>query len=73
MSAVRGRLISAGVANLKEFGYPDVDAATILTDYVFSAFFLSMLEDNLGQGADNEINELISEIRAARANVAGAL
>ena len=61
-AAVKDKLVIAGVRNLKEFGYPSVTAANILTDPVFSAFFKSMLEDNRGMGADTEINELIAEI-----------
>ena len=38
-----------------------VDINNITTDIVYKAFFLSMLKDNLGHGADKEINELIKE------------
>ena len=44
----RDKIISAGVANLKEFGYPNVNAENILTDLIYSAFFKTMLEGNLG-------------------------
>lgn len=40
-------LINAGIRNLKEFGYPDVNKDNILTDYVYSQFFLSMLKETL--------------------------
>ena len=40
-------LINAGIRNLKEFGYPDVDSKNILVDYVYSQFFLSMLKETL--------------------------
>lgn len=59
---MRKRLIDAGVRNLREFGYSSCDSENILTDKIYSAFFLSMLKDNLGKGADGEINKLISEI-----------
>lgn len=60
---IRARLISAGVRNLKEFGYPSVDAKNILVDPVFKPFFISMLEDNTGQGFDKQINALIAELK----------
>lgn len=62
MNPVRDRLIAAGVRNLQEFGYPDVDKVNILTDEIYSGFFKSMLKDNLGRGADAEINALLAEI-----------
>lgn len=58
----REKLIAAGVRNLKEFGYPSVTPKNILTDYIFRRFFKSMLEDNLGKGADLTIAELLNEI-----------
>lgn len=62
MSFIREKLIKAGVRNLKEFGYEHVDDKNILTDVVYSQFFLSMLKDNLGNGFDSEINHLIQEM-----------
>ena len=59
---VRDKIIAAGVRNLKEFGYPQVDAKNILTDHIYKAFFKSMLEDNLGKGQDVTIAELLNEI-----------
>lgn len=44
---VRRSVISGGVRNLREFGYPTVDESTIFTDYIFAAFFDKMLEENL--------------------------
>lgn len=64
---IRKRLIQAGVRNLKEFGYPTVTEETIMTDYVFRRFFISMLEENVGKGSavhDHEINRLLEELRA---------
>lgn len=55
-------LIRAGVANLKEFGYPAVTKDNILTDLIFRAFFRSMLEDNKGKGHDKHIQPLIDYI-----------
>lgn len=61
---MRDKLIKAGVSNLKEFGYPLADELNILTDEVYSAFFLSILEDNFGfsREVDEEITKLIDEI-----------
>lgn len=59
---MRDKLIAAGVRNLKEFGYPNVNADNILTDMIFAGFFKSMLEDNRGRGADAEIDALLTEI-----------
>ena len=60
---MRDKIIEAGVRNLKEFGYPDASKDNILTDPIYSAFFKSMLEDNLGKGADEVINQLLSKIK----------
>ena len=60
----RDKLIAAGVRNLKAFGYPAVTADNILTDKLFSKFFRSMLEDNLGRGSDALVKQLIAEIDA---------
>lgn len=59
---MRDKLIAAGVRNLKEFGYPSVDSKNILTDDLFKEFFRSMLKDNLGKGADKDINALLAEL-----------
>ena len=62
---VRAHLISAGVRNLKEFGYPDVTTENILTDMIYASFFRRMLEDNLGHGFDKEIKSLMQETDGA--------
>ena len=46
---MRYKIIETGVRNLKEFGYPNASKNNILTDPIYSAFFKSMLEDNLGK------------------------
>lgn len=56
---IRQRVLKAGVKNLREFGYPNVDTENILTDLVYKDFFLSMLEDNLGKG-DATTNAVLS-------------
>lgn len=57
-------IIKLGIKNLKEFGYPDVTEKTILTDEIYSAFFQSMLESNLGVNdqSDKVINDILKEI-----------
>jgi len=65
---IREKLIKNGIINLKEFGYPDVDEKNILTDMIYSAFFKSMLEDNLEKGYDTEIKSLINEIEKSNTN-----
>jgi len=57
---IESMLIKAGVKNLKEFGYPDVNEKNILTDYIYKSFFKSMLEDN--KGNSKEIDEVIDEL-----------
>ncbi len=62
---VRNSLIKNGVKNLRQFGYPSVNKDNILTDYLFSQFFLNMLRDNKGSqyaNVDREIDQLIAEI-----------
>lgn len=61
---IREKLITAGVKNLREFGYEHANSENILTDEVYSKIFLSMLEANKGNGKsiDVVIDELISEI-----------
>lgn len=60
----RDGLIHAGVRNLREYGYPDVNPKNILTDMIYKEFFRSMLKDNLGKFAstDRDINALLKEI-----------
>jgi hypothetical protein len=61
---IKKHLIEAGVKNLKEFGYPVVNAENILTDMVYSEFFIKMLNENIGsyEKIDKAINELLKEI-----------
>lgn len=61
---MKKKLIEQGVANLKEFGYPSVDAENILTDPIYSSFFKSMLEENKGISAsiDKDIDEILATI-----------
>lgn len=62
---MRYKLISQGVSNLKEFGYPAVNRDNILTDTVFKKFFEGMLKENKGISPDYDpvIDELLKEIQ----------
>jgi hypothetical protein len=62
VSAVRDKLIAAGVRNLKEFGYPDVTAENILSDAIYREFFKSMVNDNFGMGFDADLQALLDEL-----------
>lgn len=65
---IKTHLLNAGVKNLKEFGYPEVNSENILTDDVYSEFFKNMLNENKGhsQSIDDVINELIKEIETKK-------
>lgn len=63
MNHVQKKLLANAVRNLREFGYPDCDEKNILTDPIYSAFFKSMLEDNIGQGFDMDIKVLLAAIK----------
>lgn len=65
---IRKALIRGGVNNLGEYGYPGVRPENILTDPIYSAFFKSMLEENLGKRDDLDavIRELIAECEKAK-------
>ena len=58
---IKDHLLKAGVKNLKEFGYPDVDKENILTDIVYSEFFKGMLNDNKGK-ATKQVDDVIDEL-----------
>ena len=59
------KLIQNGVKNLKEYGYPSVNEKNILTDEVYSEFFMSMLHSNKGvrPEIDEAIEYVISQIK----------
>ena len=63
---IKEHLVEAGVKNLKEFGYPEVDTKNIMTDIIYVGFFKSMLEDNKGNG--KQIDEVIDELLGALAS-----
>lgn len=62
---IKEHLIKAGVKNLKEFGYLDVDTNNILTDEIYKELFKSMLDDNLGHQKmfDDVILELLESLK----------
>ncbi len=64
MNHIRNALITAGVKNLKNLGYPQCDDSNIMTDLVYRQFFRSMLVENKGvqKSFDPEINQIIAEI-----------
>lgn len=65
VSELRTKLLEAGVKNLKEYGYPACTTENIVTDPVYSAFFVSMLEQTKGQHGPAvvaEIDALMKEI-----------
>ena len=66
---IKDKLLTAGVKNLKEFGYPDVSKENILTDMIYAGFFKSMLDDNkgkVGTQVDAVIDELLSIVKSVK-------
>lgn len=63
VSMIKKRLISAGVKNLHDYGYPNCNVENITQDEIYKAFFVSMLKQNKGvrRDIDEAINELIAE------------
>ena len=57
---IKQKLITNGVKNLIAFGYENANEDNILTDEVYSLFFVKMLKDNLG--SDNKIDDAINEL-----------
>jgi hypothetical protein len=60
---MKAKLIAAGVNNLRTYGYPGCDKENILTDPIYTAFFVSMLKDNIGKGGD-VVDAAIGELLA---------
>ena len=67
--SIKQSIIQSGVKNLKDYGYPSVTPENILTDKIYAAFFLGMLNDNLGVNnqADVVIHDLIDAIKSNEA------
>ncbi len=61
-SEIKKELIQAGVKNLKEFGYNDVNEENIMNDSFYSSFFQAMLNDNLGVSKFDSVNDVIKEL-----------
>lgn len=66
---VRKSLLKAGVKNLKEYGYPSVNDTNILVDKIYKGFFLSMLNENLGQVPGQAGKMIDAEIKKLQAEV----
>lgn len=70
MGMYRNDLLRAGVAHLREFGYPHCDSSNITTDMVYRRFFQSMLEGTIEdkRASDlvkNDCRQLLEEINKA--------
>lgn len=61
---MRSQIIRDCINNIKEFGYPDVNSENIFKDEIYSRFFRSILEQNLGENSfvDCAITDLLKEI-----------
>lgn len=62
---IRSQIIKNAVINMHEFGYEYANEENIINDEVYSIFFKSMLQNNLGKASkriDEVIVELIGEI-----------
>lgn len=70
---MRTVLIRGGVNSLGTFGYPGVRPENILTDRVYSAFFKTMLEDNLREveGKNPTLDKVIRDLIAECAGLDG--
>jgi len=66
---IRTTLINAGVKHLNEFGYKHANAENILTDELYSQFYLGMLKNTKEEisirksDVHEVIDELVNEIR----------
>jgi len=65
---IKDKLLTAGVSNLKQFGYPEANKENILADVIYAGFFKSMLNDNKGQ-AGKQVDTVIDELLSAVAGV----
>lgn len=60
---IKELLIKAGIKNLNEFGYPNVNSQNILSDIIYGGMFISMLNDNKGQST-KQVDDVIDELLA---------
>lgn len=65
MEDLKKKLIRNGVKNLIEFGYPNCNEQNILTDEIYSEFFISMLNENKGNRSDVDkaIDSILEDIK----------
>jgi hypothetical protein len=63
LSFIEAKLIDAGVKNLREFSYPTCTKENILTDPIFSRFYLEMLKENRGK-MGVEVDAVIDRLRS---------
>jgi len=64
IESIKCQIISAGVDNLRKFGYPTANKKSIFKTLIFKKLFMQMLHDNKGQGSkvDNAIDQLIAKL-----------
>lgn len=60
---IQQKIIENGVKNLHEFGYTAVNQDNIFTDWIYAQMFERMIEENLGQGLDDELKPLLQVIK----------
>ncbi len=65
VKGLKEKIITNAIKNLNEFGYEHVTPENIMTDDVYSQFFRSMLNDNLGKNktVDVVLNQLLDEVK----------
>lgn len=69
MKSIRSQIVKLCADRLREFGYPDCNERNVLTDYIYSAFAVKILEETIGDaGAGSVIGsackEVLDEIKA---------
>jgi len=65
---IKTAILKSGVKNMIEFGYPDVNTESILTDPVYWAFFKEMLEELVEGHAETSAAIVAQEILTQKAN-----
>ncbi len=61
---IKDKLINQAVTRLRNFGFVHVNEDNIVTDEVYSLYFLKILKEMLGENAetDSVINQLLNTI-----------
>jgi hypothetical protein len=67
---MRSSLIQAGVKHLRDFGYPKCNSDNILTDRIYRAFFVKMLQDTVDDAEAN--SQVVSAAKALIGEAAAA-